>query len=196
MQAKAIAIENDIRGLLRNFGLKVGAVGAIKFEDRIRELVERVPDLEEIVACLLAARRKLREEFTRLSGKLLSVVRDDPVCRRLMTIPGVGAVTALAFKSTIDIPTRFKNSKAVGPALGLTPVLNRSGESCRTGHVSLAGDAMLRTLLYEAAQVLLTRVKKWSAKGLGDECRQETWSQESGRRAWPPAGGDHASHVE
>ncbi|RVO73547.1 IS110 family RNA-guided transposase [Sinorhizobium medicae] len=162
LQAKAIAIENDIRGLLRNFGLKVGAVGAIKFEDRIRELVERMPELGEIVACLLAARRKLRQEFTRLSGKLLSIVRDDAVCRRLMTIPGVGAVTALAFKSTIDIPARFKNSKAVGPALGLTPVLNQSGESCRIGHISLAGDAMLRTLLYEAAQVLLTRVKKWS----------------------------------
>lgn len=147
---------------MRNFGLKVGAVGAIKFEDRIRELVERMPELEEIVACLLAARRKLRQEFTRLSGKLLSIVRDDAVCRRLMTIPGVGAVTALAFKSTIDIPARFKNSKAVGPALGLTPVLNQSGESCRIGHISLAGDAMLRTLLYEAAQVLLTRVKKWS----------------------------------
>lgn len=141
---------------MRNFGLKVGAVGAIKFEDRIRELVERMPELEEIVACLLAARRKLRQEFTRLSGKLLSIVRDDAVCRRLMTIPGVGAVTALAFKSTIDIPARFKNSKAVGPALGLTPVLNQSGESCRIGHISLAGDAMLRTLLYEAAQVLLT----------------------------------------
>lgn len=97
-----------------------------------------------------------------MSGKLLSIVRDDAVCRRLMTIPGVGAVTALAFKSTIDIPARFKNSTAAGPTLALTPVLNQSGESRRIGHISLAGDAMLRTLLYEAAQVLLTGVKKWS----------------------------------
>lgn len=162
LQAKAIAIENDIRGLLRNFGLKVGAVGAVKFEDRIRELVERMPELEEIATSLLSARRKLREEFTKLSRKLQSIVRDDMVCRRLMTIPGVGAVTAIAFKSTIDIPARFRNSKAVGAVLGLTPVLNQSGESRRIGHISLSGDAMMRTLLYEAAQVLLTRVKKWS----------------------------------
>ena len=79
-----------------------------------------------------------------------------------MTIPGVGPVVSLAFSATIDIPARFKTSKAVGPALGLTPVLNLSGESNRIGRVSLCGDAMMRALLYEAAQVLLTRVQKWS----------------------------------
>ena len=79
-----------------------------------------------------------------------------------MTIPGVGPVVSLAFSATIDIPARFKTSKAVGPALGLTPVLNQSGESNRIGRVSLCGDAMMRALLYEAAQVLLTRVQKWS----------------------------------
>ena len=79
-----------------------------------------------------------------------------------MTIPGVGPVVSLAFSSTIDVPARFKNSKAVGPALGLTPVLNQSGESHRVGRVSLCGDGMMRTLLYEAAQVMLTRVQKWS----------------------------------
>ncbi|RVD67684.1 IS110 family transposase, partial [Mesorhizobium sp. M4A.F.Ca.ET.029.04.2.1] len=76
--------------------------------------------------------------------------------------PGVGPVVALAFKATVDIPARFKNSKAVGPALGLTPRLHQSGEDNRVGRVSLCGDAMMRTLLYEAAQVLLTVVKKWS----------------------------------
>ncbi|TIW18772.1 MAG: IS110 family transposase, partial [Mesorhizobium sp.] len=72
-----------------------------------------------------------------------------------------GAITALAFTSTIDIPARFRNSKAVGPILGLTPKLNESGESKRVGCISLCGDGMMRTLLYEAAQVLLTRVAKW-----------------------------------
>jgi transposase len=86
----------------------------------------------------------------------------DAVCRRLMTIPGVGPVVSLAFTSTIDIPACFKNSKAVGPALGLTQVLNQSGESHRIGRVSLCGDGMMRHLLYEAAQVMLTRVQKWS----------------------------------
>lgn len=79
-----------------------------------------------------------------------------------MTVPGIGPVVALAFNATVDVPARFKNSKAVGPALGLTPRLHQSGEDNRVGRVSLCGDAMMRTLLYEAAQVLLTVVKKWS----------------------------------
>jgi len=162
LHEKALAIENDIRGLLRNFGLKVGAVGVGMFDVRIRELVEDMPELAEIMGPMLAARQKLREMFTTLHRKLLSVVRDDGVCRRLMTIPGVGPVVSLAFVATIDIPARFKNSKAVGPSLGLTPVLNQSGESLRVGRISLCGDAMMRALLYEAAQVMLTRVKKWS----------------------------------
>jgi transposase len=162
LQEKAVAIENDIRGLLRNFGLKVGVIGVIKFGDRIRELVEGIPDLAEIMEPLLAARQKLRDTFMALHRKLLSIVRDDGVCRRLMSIPGVGPVISLAFCSTIDVPARFKTSKAVGPALGLTPVLNQSGESHRVGRISLSGDDMMRTLLYEAAQVMLTRVKKWS----------------------------------
>jgi transposase len=162
LQEKAIAIENDIRGLLRNFGLKVGAVGVVKLDERIRELVEGMPELTEIIWPLLAVRWKLREEFATLHRKLLAIVRDDSVCRRLMTIPGVGPVVSLAFTSTIDIPARFKKSKAVGPALGLTPVLHQSGESNRIGRISLCGDGMMRTLLYEAAQVMLTRVTKWS----------------------------------
>ena len=162
LQDKAVAIENDIRGLLRNFGLKVGAVGVGKFDERIRELVEGMPELVEIMEPLLTARQKLREMFTTLHRKLLSIVRDDGVCRRLMTIPGVGPVVSLAFSATIDVPARFKNSKAVGPSLGLTPVLNQSGESLRVGRVSLCGDDMMRALLYEAAQVMMTRVQKWS----------------------------------
>lgn len=162
LQEKAIAIENDIRGLLRNFGLKVGIVRTIGFEARIRELIDGAPELGEIISPLLAAREKLRTEFAKLHQKVLDEVRDDGTCRRLMTIPGVGPVTSLAFVSTIDVPARFKNSRAVGPALGLTPVLNQSGESHRVGRVSLCGDGMMRALLYEAAQVMLSRVKKWS----------------------------------
>lgn len=79
-----------------------------------------------------------------------------------MSIPGVGPVVSLAYTATIDIPARFRNSKAVGPILGLTPVLHESGESHRVGRISLCGDGMMRTLLYEAAKTLLTNVKKWS----------------------------------
>ncbi len=161
LQDKAIAIENDIRGLLRNFGLKAGVIGGVKFGERIRALVEGMPGLIEIMEPLLAARQKLREMFTKLHRKLLLIVRDDDVCRRLMTIPGVGPVVSLAFSASIGIPARFKNSKAAGPSLGLTPVLNQPGESRRVGRVSRCGDAMMRTLLYEAAQVMLTGVQKW-----------------------------------
>jgi transposase len=162
LQEKAISMENDIRGLLRNFGLKVGVVGLIKFEERILELVEGMPELAEIMASLLAARHKLREQAGKLHRKLLSIARKEEVCRRLMTIPGVGPIVSLAFIATIDILARFKNSRAVGPALGLTPILNQSGESNRIGRVSHCGDGMMRTLLYEAAQVMLTRTLKWS----------------------------------
>jgi len=162
LQEKAIAVDNDIRGLLRNFGLKVGPVGASKFEARIRELIEDMPELAEIIGPLLDARRKLRELFALLHRKLLAIVRDDAVCRRLMTVPGIGPVVSMAFTATVDVPARFKNSKVVGAALGLTPILNQSGESKRIGRVSLCGDGMTRTLLYEAAQVMLTRTTKWS----------------------------------
>jgi transposase len=162
LQEKAIAIENDIRGLLRNFGLKVGIVGTVKFEQRIQELVEGMPDLGELMEVLLEARRKLREQFTKLHRKLLTIVRDDTVCRRLMSVPGVGPVTALAFRATIDVPARFRNSKAVGAVLGLTPVQYQSGESSRVGRISLCGDGMMRTLLFESALTVLTRSAKWS----------------------------------
>jgi transposase len=162
LQEKAIAIENDIRGLLRNFGLKVGVASAVMFEQRIRELVEGTPELGELMEVLLDARRKLREQFSKLHRKLLSIVREDEVCRRLMSVPGVGAVSALAFRATIDVPSRFRNSKAVGAVLGLTPAQHQSGESNWTGRISLCGDAMMRTLLYEGAQSILTRSVKWS----------------------------------
>ena len=88
LQSKAIAIENDLRGTLRNFGLKVGVVGAIQFEARIKQLVDNLPDLALLVVPLLVVRRVLREQIAVLHRRLLDIVRDDEVCRRLMTIPG------------------------------------------------------------------------------------------------------------
>ncbi len=122
LQSKAISIDNDLRGTLRNFGLKVGIVGTVKFEARIRELVEDLPDLAVLVEPLLVVRRVLREQIGILHRRLLAIVRDDEVCRRLMTIPGVGPVVALTYRATVDVPARFKNSKAVGAVFGLTPV--------------------------------------------------------------------------
>src|SRR6202165_4905334 len=157
-----MAIDNDLRGTLRNFGLKVGVVGTVKFEARIKELVENLPDLAVLVEPLLIVRRTLREQFSILHRRLLAIVRDDDVCRRLMTVPGVGPVVALTYRATVDVPARFRNSKAVGVVFGLTPAKYQSGESDRTGGISRCGDEMMRMMLYEAAQVMLVRSTKWS----------------------------------
>ena len=162
LQTKAIAIENDLRGTLRNFGLKVGVVGAVKFEARIKELVENLPDLAALIEPLLIVRRVLREQIGILHRRLLVVVRADDICRRLMTVPGVGPVVALTYRATVDVPTRFRNSKAVGAVFGLTPAKYQSGESNRTGAISRCGDEMMRMMLYEAAQIMLVRSAKWS----------------------------------
>ena len=162
LQSKAIALDNDLRGTLRNFGLKVGVVGASKFEARIRELVENLPDLAELVEPLLIVRRTLREQIGILHGRLLAIVRTDDVCRRLMTVPGVGPVVALTYRATVDVPARFRNSKAVGAVFGLTPARYQSGEIDRSGTISRCGDEMMRAMLYEAAHIMLVRVAKWS----------------------------------
>jgi transposase len=162
LQSKAVAVENDLRGTLRNFGLKVGVVGKVKFEARIKELVETLPDLAVLVETLLIVRRVLREQLNVLHRRLLAIVRDDEVCRRLMTVPGVGPVVALTYRTTVDVPARFRNSKAVGAVFGLTPSQHQSGEIDRMGSISKCGDAMMRTVLFEAAQTMLTRTIKWS----------------------------------
>ena len=162
LQSKAIAIENDLRGTLRNFGLKVGVVGKVKFETRIKELVENLPDLAVLVEPLLVVRRVLREQIVILHRRLLTIVRDDEVCRRLMTVPGVGPVVALTYRATVDVPARFRKSKAVGAVFGLTCSKYQSGEIDRSGRISRCGDEMMRVMLYEAAQVMLTRTNKWS----------------------------------
>src|SRR5512138_949217 len=162
LQSKAIAIDNDLRGTLRNFGLKVGLVGSGKFEARIKELVKDLPDIAILVEPLLVVRRVLREQIAVLHRRLLVIARDDEVCQRLMTIPGVGPVVALTYRATVDVPARFRSSKAVGAVLGLTPCKYQSGESDYTGAISKFGDEMMRVMLYEAAQILLMRSAKWS----------------------------------
>jgi transposase len=136
-------------------------VGTVKFETRIKELVENLPDLAVLVEPLLIVRRVLREQFGILQH-LLAIVRDDDVCRRLMTVPGVGPVVALTYRATVDVPARFRNSKAVGAVFGLTPSKYQSDENSRSGAISRCGDEMMRVMLYEAAQSMLLRSAKWS----------------------------------
>ena len=161
LQSKAIAIDNDLRATLRNFGLKVGMVGAARFEARIKELIQNLPDLAVLVEPLLVVRRVLRQQLGILHRRLLAVVREDDVCRRLMTVPGVGPVVALTYRATVDVPARFRKSKSVGAVFGLTCSRYQSGEVDWSGEISRCGDEMMRTMLYEAAQSMM-HSKKWS----------------------------------
>lgn len=154
--------ENEIRGLLRPFGLKVGRVRPNQFEARVLELTEGSPRLRLYMEALLRSRRAVWEELANLHRELLRVTRNDQLCRRFMTIPGVGPVTALAFKTTIDRPDRFAKSSTVGAHLGLTPRQHQSGDVDRRGRISRSGDAFTRHALFNAAHVMLTRSQQWT----------------------------------
>src|SRR5262249_19053996 len=156
-------IENQIRGLLKNLGLVIGQAKMNVFSVRAAELAGARPELTAAVEPLLRAREAVGRQIADLDGKLMRLARDDAQVRRFMTAPGVGPITALCFLATIDDPTRFRRSRSVGAYVGLTTRRYASGETDWTGRISKCGDKMLRTYLYEAANVLLTRVAKWSA---------------------------------
>ena len=162
LQGKLLDIELSIRGILRGFGLKVGTISKVQFAARIRELVSGQAMLERAIEPMLRAREALRAEYHALHRAMLAIVRDDATCRRLMTVPGVGALVAITFTSAVDDPGRFARSRAVGAHFGLTPKKYQSGETDITGGISKVGDAMVRAALYEAANVMLTRVGRFS----------------------------------
>jgi transposase len=162
LQGKLLDVELSIRGILRGFGLKLGEVSRGRFAARVGELVAGQPMLERVVEPMLRAREALRAEYQVLHRAVLAIVREDTVCRRLMTVPGVGAVVAITYTSAVDDPARFRRSRAVGAHFGLTPKRYQSGETDVTGGISKAGDALVRTVLYEAANVMLTRAGRFS----------------------------------
>jgi transposase len=162
LQGKLLDVELSIRGILRGFGLKLGEVSRGRFAARVRELVAGQPMLERAIEPMLRARDALRSEYLTLHRAVLAIVREDAVCRRLMTVPGVGPLVAVTFTSAVDDPARFRRSRAVGAHFGLTPKRYQSGETDVTGGISKAGDATVRAVLYEAANVMLTRSGKFS----------------------------------
>ncbi len=151
--------ENQIRALLRVFGLKVGAVAKARFEERVWRLLDRAPALRLPIEQVLLARRSLLASQDALDAGVRRMAVADDRCGILQTMPGVGPLTALAFVSVIDGPARFAKSSSVGAYLGLTPRGYQSGEVAWTGRISKTGDAVSRALLYEAANVLMVRVK-------------------------------------
>lgn len=169
-------LENQIRGLLKNLGLMIGKPSDKLFGRRVEELVVEHPLLQEAVRPLLGVREIVRREIAGLTRRLLAMARDNEESRRLMTVPGIGAINALAFCAVIDDPTRFRRSRSVGAYIGLTPRRHASGEVDWSGRISKCGDAMVRTYLFEAAGVLMTRVAQW--------CKLKAW----GHRLWKRIG--------
>ncbi|MBM7487746.1 transposase [Bradyrhizobium sp. USDA 3686] len=157
---KVLDMENMIRGLLRPFGLKVGEISVGRFEARVRDLLAGKKELEAIVVPLLDARNAMRLQLAKLHRLVLAAARGDEVVRRMMTVPGVGALVALTFRATVDDPSRFKKSTNVGARFGLTPRRYQSGRTGRIGSISKSGDELTRAMLYEAAIALLTRIPK------------------------------------
>jgi len=157
------SIENVVRAILREAGLKLGTPGRAKFAARVRELAGEDPQVMALAEPLLSVLATMLKELARLTRHVLDIVRGETTCRRLMSVPGVGPITALAFRATIDDPARFKRSRDVGAHLGLTPTRYQSGETDIMGRVSRCGDEIARTALYEAAHSLLTRSAKWSS---------------------------------
>src|SRR5262245_10073231 len=156
-------IENQIRGLLKNLGLVIGRAKMNVFAARAAELIQDRPELTAAVVPLLKTREVIQRQIADLDRKVLRLARNNTQVRRFMTVPGVGPITALCYLATIDDPTRFRKSSSVGAYVGLTTRRYASGETDRTGRISKCGDSMLRSYLYAAANVLLTRVAKWSA---------------------------------
>ena len=169
LQQAAIKLELSVRGVLRNFGHKMGKISKSRFDERVRELIEGNEMLTAMSLPILRVRAVLRSELAKFEKLARGMARKYPVCRLLMTVPGVGAVIALTYKSAVDDPTRFRRSKDIGPWVGLTPKLDESGERSVMGSISKTGDAGLRCALYQAANIMLNRggenwLKSWAER--------------------------------
>jgi transposase len=172
---KRLDLESQIRGSLRTFGLKLGRVSRANYERRVRELVGDNEKFQAFIFPMLEVRRVLVEQRQKLEKIILDYVKDDQVCQLFMTVPGVGPLTALTYKTFVDRPERFRKSKRVGAALGLTPRKYASGEVDYDGHITKCGDTFVRMHLFESAKVLLTRS--------GTPCELKSWGLRLAKRS-------------
>lgn len=156
-------LKNTVRGLLKSYGIRLGSISAKKFAVTVMKQISTCQEMVILsIKCLLDVFDKLVEETDKIDQKMLAIAHHDQEIQRLMTIPGVGPVTALTYKAEIFDASRFKESRSVGAYLGMTPTQYASGETQRQGKTSKCGSKELRFLLVEAGIVILTRSKKWS----------------------------------
>jgi transposase len=161
--AKCVDLENELRGLLKIFGVRLAShVAHGSFDQTVRAAVSTTPELSMSLLPLLDARTVLYKTYLKLDNAVKAMVRHDPVCKRLMTVPGVGPVTSLTFKAGVDATDRFRSSRNVAAHFGLTPRRYQSGETDNPGRISKAGDVEVRQALYTAAHAMLTRSYAWS----------------------------------
>jgi transposase len=158
-----VALENQIRGILKTFGRIVPKGAGGLFEKNVRNLITDEADITAVIMPLLQARDMARTKCAGLGRRLVKLVQGNATCRMLMTMPGIGPITAVSYVAALERPDTFKKSRAVAAWLGLTPRRFQSGEFDYDGHISRRGDRQMRALLYEAATVLLTRVRMQSA---------------------------------
>lgn len=155
-------LENQVRSMLKEYGLLFSRAIGCRFRQHVYEILVDDHLLRPIIDPLLAIHEQVCRQQTKLDDEIRRLARADATTRRLMTVPGVGVVTALTFRHTIDDPSRFQSAAAVGAYLGLTPRRRQSGEMDTNGRISRWGDRLLRSYLFEAASVLLHRTHKWS----------------------------------
>lgn len=163
LKRKAVDIENALRQTLKAFGIRLHAVGRGQFREAIEEAAGDDPLLMGLTDAMLRARDALLAEFNTMHNLVERLAVHDPVCRRFMTVPGVGPVTAVAFKASVDDPTRFRRSRTLGAHFGLTPQRYQSGAIDIQGSISKRGDGEVRVLLFEAARSMMIRSKLNSA---------------------------------
>ena len=161
-------LSNQVRSLLQGFGLKMGRTSRQNFAERAHALAKTVPGLTTAVGPLLSVHHALNRAIDRLDRTLNALARKDKAAKRLMSVPGVGPLTALTFMTTIDSPERFVRSADVGAYLGLTSRRYQSGNVDRSGRISKQGDSFTRSMLYEAANAMMTRVRRWT--------REKVWA--------------------
>ena len=156
----ATKLSNHIRGVLKTFGMLPGAVRGKPFARKVEALITDQPDIAPVVRPMLAVWLNLREQIAAFDKAIRLIVKDSPTCRLLMSVPGIGPITVLAYVSAIEDPGRFSKSRSVAAHLGLTPRQYQSGEIDRSGRISKCGDTLARVCLYEAATVIMTRLKR------------------------------------
>jgi transposase len=148
-------IENQVRSLIKEYGLLFPRAIGLQFRNQVCELLGEDHHLRGVIAPLLSIHEQICKQQSKFDDEVRQLAKSDETTRRLMTVPGVGVVTALTFRHTIDDPSRFRSASSVGAY--------QSGETDINGKISRWGDRLLRTYLYEAATVLLYRTKKWSS---------------------------------